>query len=110
MAVRALFAALIVALAAVPALAHRLVVYAYVDGPQVVVEAKFSGGGPAKTGEVRLLDAANALLVTAPLDPDGETRLDLPERAAAGLSVEVETDAGHSDYWVLTPADIKAAQ
>jgi len=92
---------------AAPAAAHRLVVYAYMDGGEVVVEAKFSNGGPAKLGEIRLLDAQNALLLALPMEDDGETRVALPDGAQDGLTIEVETDAGHQDYWVLTPADLE---
>jgi nickel transport protein len=91
---------------AAPALAHRLVVYAYAEGGEIVVEAKFSSGALAKAGEIRVLDAQNARLVTVPLEADGETRLPLPEGAAQGVTVEVETDKGHQNYWVLTPADL----
>lgn len=101
---------LFLALAALPAQAHRLVVYAYAEGSELVVEAKFSNGNPAKLGEIRLLDQASTLLVTAPLDADGETRLPLPEGAKGGLVVEVETDKGHQDYWLLTPTDLGVSQ
>ncbi len=101
---------LLLALTALPAQAHRLVIYAYAEGSEVVVEAKFSNGNPAKLGEIRLLDQASTVLLTAPLDADGETRLPLPQAAAKGLVVEVETDQGHQDYWLLTPADLGVAQ
>ncbi|MEM9228071.1 MAG: hypothetical protein AAGB10_00540 [Pseudomonadota bacterium] len=93
-------------LSAVPALAHQLVVYAYADAGEVVVEARFSNGNPAKQGEIRLLNAEALVLVKAPLEDDGETRLAVPDGADGGLTVEVETDAGHSDYWILTPSDL----
>lgn len=95
-------------LMATPALAHKLVIYAYADAGELVVEAKFSNGNTAKLGEIRVLDAASTLLTTVPLDDDGETRLPLPEGGAAGVTIEVETDAGHQDYWILTPADLGA--
>ena len=41
------------------------------------------------------------------MEDDGETRVALPDGAHDGLTIEVETDAGHQDYWVLTPADLE---
>ncbi|WP_112321122.1 hypothetical protein [Oceanibium sediminis] len=95
--------------ATLPAQAHRLVVYATVDADaaQIVVETKFSNGNPAQLGDIRLLDADAQPLGTFPLERGGLTRIDIPEIGAeGGITVEVETDEGHDDYWVLTPADL----
>jgi len=59
----ALALALAVALAS-PALAHRLSVFASRAGEEVVVEAKFSNGNPAKSGTVKVYDAAERLIRT----------------------------------------------
>lgn len=104
-----LIAALIAAsaTAAAPAAAHQLRVFAAVEGGEVVVEARFSDGGRPVAGTVRVLGEGDALLATAPLEEDGTARLPLAGLDhAGGLTVEVETGAGHEDYWVLTPADI----
>ncbi|NNU79204.1 hypothetical protein HMH01_02020 [Halovulum dunhuangense] len=95
---------------ALPATAHRLVVYAHVEGGEIVVEAKFSNGNPAKLGEIRVIDAAAAELAVLPLDDDGETRFAIPAGAGQGVTVEVRTDEGHDDYWILSPADLGVRQ
>lgn len=105
----ALSAALLGALAT-PALAHRLVIFAYAEAGDIVVEAKFSSGALARAGEIRVLDAANVELLRVPMDSDGETRLPLPDGAEAGVTVEVITNKGHDDYWVLTPIDLGLAE
>ncbi len=110
MSLRALPALLLLTLAALPAAAHRLVVYAQAAAGEIVVEANFDNGNPAQSGQVRLLDAGGALLAEAPLAAGGVTRLPLPDGAEAGLEVRVQTDAGHTDYWLLTPADLEAAR
>lgn len=93
-------------LLAAPAFAHRLVIYAYAEAGQVVVESKFSNDRPAVNGSIEVRDAAETVLMTLPIDQSGVTRFAIPEGAADGLTVEVRTDEGHDDYWVLTPDDL----
>ena len=98
--------ALSVALTA-PALAHRLNVFASVEGDEVVIEAKFSTGRIPVSGTVRVSDGAENELATYELQPDGTLRFPLDREAAGeGLSITVTTSGSHEGYWVLTPADI----
>lgn len=97
----------VVLLAPVPASAHGLSVFASAEDGVVLVEARFSGGGPVREGTVRVYDARDRLVLTMPLAPDGTARFELGERRD-GLRVEVDAGDGHSDYWILTPADLGA--
>lgn len=109
--IRAVFLALTIIAAAFPAAAHKLVVFASVTGEIVNVETKFSTGRIPKSGEIRVFDAAEALIQTLPLDPDGVTSFPLDADAAAeGLMIEVEAGEGHENYWLLTPDDIARGQ
>ena len=100
--------ALMLALAASPAAAHKLKVFAFVEGSAVVVEAKFSTGRVPVAGEVRVFDAAGAQVGTFELGEDGTITFPLdPVQAAEGLMIEVKTSEGHEDYWILTPDDIQ---
>ena len=92
-------------LVASPALAHRLNVFASVEGGIIAVEASFPDGGPAREGTVRVYDAQDRLIRTLPLGEDGTARFPV-EGATDGLRVEVDAGEGHSDYWILTPADL----
>jgi len=99
----ALIAALLVA---APALAHRLVIYAFVEDDIIVLEAFFSNDAPAAKGTITLKDGQGTVLAEMPLSDSGETRFAIPPGAAEGLAIEVLTDAGHEDYWILTPEDL----
>lgn len=88
-----------------PALAHRLNVFAWVEGEEVVVEAKFSSGARPKVAEVRVFDAEDRLIRTMGIDANGAARFPL-EGATRGLRIEVDAGEGHEDYWILTPGDI----
>lgn len=97
--------------AALPAAAHDLRVFASVSGETVTVESTFSSGRVPTGGEVRVLDAENALVMTLEIGAEGMTRFDLPDGAEdSGLMIEVEVSEGHSDYWMLTPDDIAYGQ
>lgn len=98
-------------LAAAPAMAHGLVVFASIEAETLVVEAKFSNGKRPKAGDVRVFDGADQLLHETAVGEGGITRIPLDLIAAGvetGVKVEVETGVGHSDYWILTPDDISA--
>ncbi|MEM9971406.1 MAG: hypothetical protein AAF762_09960 [Pseudomonadota bacterium] len=104
--IRALAAA--ATLLAVPsgAAAHQLVVFASVDCEAVTVEAKFSNGRVAQTGDVRVLDGNNALLTTLELQSDGTASVPLDTvDHSGGLVIEVSTGS-HDNYWIVTPEDI----
>lgn len=95
-----------VAQSAAPAFAHRLNVFAWVDGETVVVEGKFSNGNHPKTGTILVFDGQDQLLRTLELKADGTARFPL-EGAEQGLRIQLSTGAGHEDYWILTPQDIE---
>ncbi len=108
--IRAL-ALLLIMVAALPAAAHDLRVFAAVSGQTVTVESRFSSGRVPTEGEVRVLDADNTLLMTLEIGPEGVTEFQLPEGVAeTGLMIEVDVSEGHSDYWLLTPDDIAHGQ
>lgn len=88
-------------------LAHQLNVFAFVEDGMVVVESKYSSGRVPVTGEVKVLDAENVLIMVLPLEEDGTARFALDmDVAGAGLLIEVATGGGHDNYWILTPDDI----
>ena len=92
----------------VAASAHQLMVFAAVDGQEVVVETKFSNGKVPKTGTVTVYDGEDKVVGSHALSPDGTARFPL-EHAESGLRIEVTTGEGHDNYWVLTPDDIAKA-
>ena len=88
--------------------AHQLMVFAAVEGQEVVVETKFSNGKVPKTGTVTVYDGTDKVVGTHALSPDGTARFPL-QHAESGLRIEVTTGEGHDNYWVLTPDDIAKA-
>jgi nickel transport protein len=109
---RLLAACVAALLLATPVLAHRLIVFAFVEAGEIVVETKFSSGKLPAEGSIQVLDAEGAELMTLPLEADGETRFPIPGNHKGGVQVNVTTGEGHEDYWLLTAQDLiqEAAQ
>lgn len=102
---RGLALALALALLAGAAQAHRLTVFAAVEGEAVAVEARFSNGNPARGAAVRVFDAEDRLVLETVTGEDGTARVPL-DGLRDGLRVEVDTGEGHSDYWILSADDL----
>lgn len=103
---RIVLSALAIVLAA-PVAAHQLNVFAWVDGDAVVVEGKFSNGRVPQVGTVSVYDAEDTLIHTLQVDAEGQARFPL-DGSETGLRIELLTNEGHEDYWILTPDDIAA--
>ncbi|MBB6307585.1 cobalamin biosynthesis protein CbiM [Xanthobacter tagetidis] len=91
---RAALAALLVALAPLPAAAHRLKVFATVEGDTVSGYAFFIGGGRPGGAQVTFRDAAGKTLGAAVTDADGAFAF-TPARPEA-ITVVVDAGDGHA--------------
>ena len=99
-------AAALVAAFAWPAVAHQFNVYASADCEAITVEATLENGSPPATGEVRLRDGTDTVILTLDLGDEGTRRIPLDDiDTGGGLTVEVQS-GDHGDYWVLSPEDI----
>lgn len=86
--------------------AHQFNVYASVDCEAVTVEATLENGRAPATGEVRLRDQADTVVLTEDLGATGKKRIPLSGiDTRGGLKVEVQA-GDHNDYWILSPDDI----
>jgi nickel transport protein len=88
-----------------PALAHRVLVYAYAEGETIHTESKFVGSGPVQKGEVQVQDKKNgAVLLTGTTNDQGKFSFKIPPEAAAGkmdLLIVVGASMGHQGEWLL---------
>ncbi|MBN1919007.1 MAG: hypothetical protein JW889_13960 [Verrucomicrobia bacterium] len=102
--------ALVCLLALVPrvAAAHRLNVFAYVEGSDVVVEAYFSDSRVARGAVVEAYDAAGSVVVTVETGADGTCRFPVPD-VAGGLRVVASTGEGHRGEYSMTAEELGGA-
>ncbi len=100
------FIALILA-AALPAHAHRLNVFAYVEGDRVFVESRFLGGNPAQNADVTVQDDAGKELVLGKTDREGNCSFAVPQKTQ--LHVVVNAGEGHRGEWIVKAEELGGA-
>lgn len=99
----------LLAVLAAPALAHRVNVFAYVEGNDVVVECSYSRSERVRFGDVEIFDAASgAALLAGKTDEKGEFRFPVPpavRAAKADLRIVLKAGEGHQNS-----TEVKAAE
>lgn len=110
LAVLLLAAALLLALQT-PALAHRVNIFAWTEGPQVAVKCGFSGGNSVRNGEITVFDAADGqILLTGRTDAEGLFRFDIPPKGREhGLRIRINAGEGHQNEWLMEAAELASA-
>lgn len=95
------------------ALAHRVNIFAYVEGREIQVECGFSKTQRVKHGKIEVLDAKSGqLLLNGQTDEQGIFRFLIPPQASQaekGLLVRIFAGEGHQNEWLISPAELKAS-
>ncbi|MDD2901275.1 MAG: hypothetical protein PHU44_02435 [Syntrophales bacterium] len=91
-----------------PALAHRVLVFAYAEGDTIQVEGKFVPNTPVRQGKVMVLDKkTDKVLLTGKTNDQGKFSFKIPAAATAqklDLKIVVEAAMGHQGQWLLKAA------
>ena len=103
----------LLAVLSAPAGAHRVNIFAFVDGDEIQVECGFSRGKPVQSGKIEVLDASTAtVLLTGITDEQGVFRFPVPDSAREqgnDLLVCVNAGEGHQNEWRIPAADLGKA-
>jgi|WetSurMetagenome_2_1015567.scaffolds.fasta_scaffold112678_4 nickel transport protein len=103
--VQGVFLALVICALATPALAHRVLVFAFTEGDTVRTESKFVPNTPCKQGKVIVQDAKSGKdLLTGQTDDQGKFSFPIPAEAKAqkmDLKIVVEAAMGHRGEFLL---------
>lgn len=100
---------LIVLAFALDAHAHRVNVFAWLEGDRVVVECGFSRSQPVKNGQVTVYDnITNKELLQGRTDSRGRYVFSVPGvvRDGHGLRVEINAGQGHVSDWVMSAEEL----
>lgn len=92
--------------------AHRLNVYAWLEGNQIVVESNFGKEHPAKNAQIRVLDSdTQRVLLQGQTSANGVYTFPVPQvvRDGHGLTIEVNAGQGHFSNWKMTASELYAA-
>jgi nickel transport protein len=96
---------LLVFLSPAAVLAHKVNIFAYVEGNTIYSESYFPDGRPVDSGIVRVYDSAARLLLEAKTDKDGLLQFEIPK--VDDLELEIDAGMGHKNRFVLKKTAIK---
>jgi len=102
---QAILLILIICAFTTPALAHRVLIYAYAEGGAIQTESKFVPDTPVRQGKILVMDKkTDQVLLTGQTDDQGKFAFKIPAAAAAqklDLLIVVEAAMGHRGEWLL---------
>ena len=88
------------------ALAHRVTVFAWVDGNTVHTESRFTGGKAVQNGRISVYNSQGKLLLDGKTDSAGEFDFNLP--GTADIRIVLDAGMGHGNEWVMSAGDAES--
>jgi hypothetical protein len=88
-----------------PVDAHRVNLFAWVEGDTVYVESKFSGGKKVKAGKIIVTDPQGTELVKGTTDENGEFSFKVPKKTE--LKIVLLAGAAHRAEWTISAAELE---
>jgi len=101
-----LFTALWLVFFNAPALAHKVTIFAWVEGDTVHTQSKFSGGKRVKGAPVLVFDPEGNQLLEGKTDGKGEFSFKVPKRT--DLKIALKASMGHLAEWTIPAEEITA--
>jgi len=90
------------------ALAHKVNLFAYVDGGKIYTESYFADGKPVKKGKVLVYDSRKKLLLQGVTDQEGLFSFDIPK--IDDLNIVIDAGMGHRNSFKLKRAEVEAGK
>lgn len=84
--------------------AHRVNVFAWVEGDTIHVEGKFAGGKKVKAGKIVVLDPGGVELLSGLTNEQGEFSFKVPRRS--DLKIVLSAGQGHRGEWTVRADEI----
>ncbi|MEJ2157884.1 MAG: carboxypeptidase-like regulatory domain-containing protein [Desulfobacteraceae bacterium] len=103
-----LMAVAVALLCSTAAMAHKVNVFAYVEGGKVYTESYFPDGSPVEGGKVLIYDSQDNLLLEGVTDKAGLFSFDVPK--VDDLTIVIEATMGHKNSFKLKKAEVEAGQ
>lgn len=102
-----LFVSIIILSTNLPSFAHKVTIFAWVDGDTVFTESKFSGGKKAINAQVLVFDRDGKQLLEGKTDSKGRFSFKVPK--ITDLSIVLNAGMGHKAEWMIPESEIKEA-
>jgi len=90
-----------------PALAHKVIIFAWVEGDTVFTESKFSGGKEAINAQVLVFDRGGKQLLEGKTNNKGEFSFKIPK--LTDLRIVLNAGMGHKAEWRIPELEIQEA-
>lgn len=103
-----LLASLGLLLATSPSMAHKVSIFAYVEGGRIYTESYFPDGRPVAGGQVQIAGAKDKVLVEGTTDAEGRYECPIPE--VSDLRISIEASMGHRNSYLLKRAEVEAGR
>ena len=91
----------------VPALAHKVMIFAWVEGDTVFTESKFSGGKKVMNAPLVIFDKDGKKLLEGKTDNKGEFSFKIPK--VTDLKIVLNATMGHKAEWTVPETEIREA-
>ena len=92
----------------IPARAHKVTVFAWIETGTVFTESKFSGGRRVKAGKIEVFDHNRRLVAGGTTDDGGRFNFPVPAGAQT-LDIVLTAGMGHTNHWTVTAEELGAA-
>ena len=97
--------AIIIAGSHVPAMAHKVMIFAWIEGDTVFTESKFSGGKKVIHAPVEIFDKDGKKLLEGKTDNKGEFSFKIPK--VSDLRIVLNAAMGHKAEWTIPESEIR---
>jgi len=101
------FASILIISTSLPVLAHKVIIFAWVEGDTIFTESKFSGGREATGAQVLVFDKEGKQLLEGKTDNKGEFSFKIPK--LTDLRIILNAGMGHKAEWRIPELEIKEA-
>ncbi len=102
------FIALVLMMSSTSALAHKIIVFAWVEQGRIHVEGSFGSNRPAKNCGIKVTDLNGVLVHQGITDTQGMYSFALPETLNSDLVIEMNAGPGHLGHWTIPKDELGA--
>jgi nickel transport protein len=89
---------------ALPLHAHKVNIFAWVEGKTIHTESYFPDGKAVQNGDISVLDSRGNLLLTGTTDSDGLFSFPIPKRD--DLTIVLDASMGHRNTYTITAGEL----
>ena len=92
------------------ALAHKVIVFAFVEDNRIFVEAGFGSHNPVHQGLIHMVDESGRVWFEGRTDDQGKLSIPVPQAIAGDLEVILEAGPAHKAQWRIPISELKSEE